>query len=1218
MRKNLLGLFLILSLILSSESLKSQVLENGDAVATCFAWNATEYVAGIIKVQDADNQIPYQNWAAPMYHGPVGNKWTRDNLGQVFGIAIDNAGYIYLSAARIYNSTSPPGGPGGSGAIYKIDAVTGIPSVLVSTLNANNGSVIGTNTIPNTGVGLGNIAYDSDNDQIFATNFEDGMIYRIDANSGNILSRYDPFLPYGSTNGIVPHDERIWGIGIYNDRVYFGRWREDTGNQSATVGNEIWSIAIDPSGDFTGSEQLEFVLPTLSTSVDFSNPVADIAFDIGGRMLIAERTMTSNANNPFYPVAHQSRVLRYDYVGSSWVQNTSVYGLGLSINNSSGGVDFAYTSYDENNKLPIDCDSTIWATGDALKLDMTAGYCNECIYGIQRLGVDGDVATNSVMVDLDGILTGPAGTAQAKRQIGDVEVFKSCRVEEPNTRPCDEYRLSYQSHLGGENRTECCLDISLDIFQSDLFTNVQANVLTNDLTITGSFAPTGWGTGNNGLTATWTPNSGLIQAGQIDSLNMCMFSLAAPPQEVEIVLFAKDGTVCRDTIRLDCPQQEPPIPDCFNVREAGIECVKTGPDGNEYQYSVIITNNSPFSNSPYNLPAENVLVYSTTTGVSVVPNSMSFAPIGVGQSTGVLSFTLTGPNAIPGDSVCLEFQLHGATYGNDYQWCCPPVEICFELPNCDDCCEDFEFDINSRIRQVNNTNINLTGSLSAGPNDIIKANATIIAVARKPFGNNCPVNQDWESIHGVFDNPSGSLGGLNLISYPTPYITAPPPPYSEVNWGINPTGVTLNNEGFNLNLNLAAVPFKCRDSVRICIKYSFTDIKCRTCDTVICYDIVRTPKLIGKPIDFVLSKGLFELKLNSFTDGTLRLGLDGIEDVVWDLYRISKVKITPKSGINITSVIGPNQEAIEVRDRRAEFEGELDVNKDNLFELSFDNPDELVEISLDLEIEFRDLDSDNDGILDYYTVNGRVQISDFDGKRVLGEDTESDIPDNIHTYVLYAQDYNSSRSNKARGIAFIDIIIDEDEDVEILAVGTRSKQGITLQVYNSDEDNKEAAVSGLPTGKRQHKPLNYLDEIRPIFITISSPEDKEVRLLYKTYDSEGLPLNESELTLVQPVSSIFTNSDEPGDLDVRITGVFPNPTSKIVTVNFYSSKNMNNMTLSLYDASGNLVENIFANQTVSQGNHTLNYTNDNLVSGVYYLRLSDGERSETKIINIIK
>ncbi|MBK7160269.1 MAG: hypothetical protein IPH77_17480 [Ignavibacteria bacterium] len=73
------------------------------------------------------------------------------------------------------------------------------------------------NWIPNTGSGIGNICFDKWHHQMFATNHEDGKIYRVKDVSGvgQVSSWYDPFLPDDKVPGFAIRGELLWGIGSY-------------------------------------------------------------------------------------------------------------------------------------------------------------------------------------------------------------------------------------------------------------------------------------------------------------------------------------------------------------------------------------------------------------------------------------------------------------------------------------------------------------------------------------------------------------------------------------------------------------------------------------------------------------------------------------------------------------------------------------------------------------------------------------------------------------------------------------------------------------------------------------------------------------------------------------------------------------------------------------------------------------------------------------------
>src|SRR5437899_4669432 len=75
----------------------------GKAVATCFGGyigggssgtiNPYGFVAGVVDVRNpaANGAVLDQNWSPPMYHGPSSSPWNATNLGQVFGVTLDDA-----------------------------------------------------------------------------------------------------------------------------------------------------------------------------------------------------------------------------------------------------------------------------------------------------------------------------------------------------------------------------------------------------------------------------------------------------------------------------------------------------------------------------------------------------------------------------------------------------------------------------------------------------------------------------------------------------------------------------------------------------------------------------------------------------------------------------------------------------------------------------------------------------------------------------------------------------------------------------------------------------------------------------------------------------------------------------------------------------------------------------------------------------------------------
>ncbi len=403
------------------------------------------------------------------YTGP-GNAWSREQLGDIYGITFDDLGNIYVTATSVYgyqgvsSDVFEPhfgvvGGSSAAGAVYKIDRRSGLPSLFASLPNSDTGL-----STPS----LGNITFDKDTETFFVSNFEDGRIYQLDR-AGNVLEAYDHITSTttsfavpnptdisesGDTSGeAVPLGELTWGLATHQGRLYYSVWSQNqrvwpTPQYCADAGiNGVFSIDIGANGFGTPRFEVD-VLPGLlpmsppspgplpcAPGSSYTNPVSDISFGPSGKMLVGERTMdTSPETNHAFPLnsgAHSSRVIEFESKVSSWVQ-TNEFGIGTNGGsyaalNAAGGVD-----YDHHPGGPADSPAgRVWATGDALKRGTgpggsLGGYPNpdpgntgtQMIYGFQGLPSTGGNYTNSYLVDLDGEIFEQGD----KSEQGDIEI----------------------------------------------------------------------------------------------------------------------------------------------------------------------------------------------------------------------------------------------------------------------------------------------------------------------------------------------------------------------------------------------------------------------------------------------------------------------------------------------------------------------------------------------------------------------------------------------------------------------------------------------------------------------------------------------------------------------------------------------------------------------------------------------------------------------------
>lgn len=614
-----------------------QRFDCGMAVVSCFSGlpsvppftvNVNGPVMGIIDVRTHAAAPPGQWWqqasSTLKYMHP---SWTAANMGQIFGLAIDSTGDIYATPTTVYycptTGQPSPFGPAGAGGIYRISGATGLVSTYVNT----GGFVAGGNSIPNKGSGLGNICYDADHDQLFVTNFADGMIYRI--KNGVVLSRFDPFSSVNSPQPLnaafVALGERTWGIGYYKGRVYFSRWVEDKGRPSAGA-NEIWSIGLNSSGDFAGlsfnagtwedGEVLEITLPCYQAN--WSNPVSDIAFAYDGRMLLAERTMLDDCGGALSgPVigsyAHLSRVLEYHKPGLVW---TLTPGHGVSLcpttnasqlkfrvggyfieTNSAGGVDYGYDSFFPPNP-PGQCDEWVWATGDQLLPQISTG---QWVYGMQGMPATGGSYPTGVLIDFDHDVT-----SHDKVQIGDVEIRKCPPCGSTPDFPCEDLEVSKKPAFfpPGTPQDTCCWDITLQVNTGPVI-YLEAQILTPGVvfgnpSVSSNFiwasppTPTLLTIGNN-------PGGPIPLGTHPNALRFCLKNITSASQVPQMVVFNwyvlgptdAPTLVCKDTCYFDCKPPVDPPGGCLAVVWDSLVCNPQAPS--EFTYYFQVKNLSNFT-----------------------------------------------------------------------------------------------------------------------------------------------------------------------------------------------------------------------------------------------------------------------------------------------------------------------------------------------------------------------------------------------------------------------------------------------------------------------------------------------------------------------------------------------------------------------------------------------------------------------------------------------
>ncbi len=396
-----------------------RILQPGDGVITCATYPGNRVTLGVEKLQPLHEmyitgEVGYD---ISTIIGPHAYKWDVDDFGgEVFSTAIDPDRNIYTATTIMYDLSPGSAIPVN---VARIDGLTGEVNILA--------------TLPGD-AGAAGVEYQDGCDQIFVANLSDGIIYRMDAVTGAVLSTFDPNTPDNGVPLIAPLGERVLSVA-YNSsdgRLYYSMWNSDYDRSG--IRNTIRSISILPGTcDFDlASDRLEISLPWTTeygdvlNPDDFSMPVADMEFSQDGGTLIMSESGFDSTVPSTRP--HESRALRYTGSSGSWTLQTGLpagntnlqYELGeVSAGlNARGGIAFVNSGFDSPN-CTIDNDEFILGTADALR----GADCNTlgCIYGLQFMPITGGRSENSVLLDVGRDLE-----TQQKSVFGDIDVVSGC------------------------------------------------------------------------------------------------------------------------------------------------------------------------------------------------------------------------------------------------------------------------------------------------------------------------------------------------------------------------------------------------------------------------------------------------------------------------------------------------------------------------------------------------------------------------------------------------------------------------------------------------------------------------------------------------------------------------------------------------------------------------------------------------------------------------
>ncbi len=346
----------------------------GAAVVACTSYgpNPSDPALQLIDLSAQSTALVGTSWSPARFENAA---WSIGQLGEVYGVALDDAGDLFVAHSTVFGHPSLSqdrlGAAGIPGVVYRIDSHLTLPYVLAILPNAPD-PAFPPGQFVDSYPGLGDVAWDCEHHRLFVSNFEDGIVYVLDPETGDVVDLYDHGLPDSGAPGFVARGERVWALATNVERLFYGVVGRDF-SFTSSLPNEVWSVALGVEGRvLAGTARLEISLPASAC------PPAGLAFTPSGSLLV---TTACTIGDTYLQTG--GPLLEYRWIGGAWVATSGTFQPG---DGTVGGIDCQWDE-DPNNR--------VWT---AASIQHTTNSDVDGPMGLPAVG--GGVAT-SIWIDLD-------------------------------------------------------------------------------------------------------------------------------------------------------------------------------------------------------------------------------------------------------------------------------------------------------------------------------------------------------------------------------------------------------------------------------------------------------------------------------------------------------------------------------------------------------------------------------------------------------------------------------------------------------------------------------------------------------------------------------------------------------------------------------------------------------------------------------------------------
>lgn len=642
---------------------------------------------------------------------------------------------------------------------------------------------------------------------------------------------------------------------------------------------------------------------------------------------------------------------------------------------------------------------------------------------------------------------------------------------------------------------------------------------------------------------------------------------------------------------------------CFKDLKADIKCDGLTPDGlQKYVLTVTASSCSPAT-----------LILTSPDG------TFSPSTFAITSSSWTISTTFINTSTNNPVNIYYTFICNNIVCRDSIKWELPD---CDSVPPPDKCCINFIRNIGNQPFLSNSSTgtVDLFVPIVAGPVPIKEFRATIVSaqlrkVCRK-LNSTYPIIGPWIRIFGDI------IGG-NLVVPPAPGPNLLSIFSREAIWG--PGDCISWMRGANLHLRMLFPPFSgsplCHDTLRFAIRYSFTDCECRTCDTLIYYNIVRRKQFLPWEASLnTLKRGIKSEDENSKLGQSKLLSEkpevtsfimdDANNGSLWIISPdnpennviIKGVEIRSKE-VELVKISNGNTNGF-VQDDIAYVDADISAGNSSEIKLTFNNSP--TKMLFTIEVRYKYIVSGFDEI--FFT-----EPIEYLAKVPGGEIDKLDIdlnnkPAQVRTYALYFSNTNSY--NQSIGT----IGLKPKQSMKILAVGPPTTGNEQTYILPQRQDDGSYIITAYGTGLSGVDPK---EKITPIYITLSGVDDVNAELDFTTFDEIMNEVSRGTVKLTNPISSVLNDGNEILN-KAEIQSIIPNPANSQITVTLSLKNDAQSAKLSIIDLLGREVLSLTDNSLSKQGLHIYVIDVSKITNGTYFISYETNNATVTKPLSIIR